>query len=71
MRKVTIRIQKLATCEHNQQNQKNAEVRAPGFSHLPPAGETRVDRIKTKELGTFREDTFTQYNAYHLIIKSL
>jgi hypothetical protein len=64
-------LEELATCETQSAESENAEVRAPGFFYLPPAGKARVGRIKTKELGIFHEDTFTRYNAYHLIIKSL
>jgi hypothetical protein len=64
-------LEELATCETQSAESENAEVRAPEFSYLPPAGETRAGRIKTKELGTFREDTSTRYNAYYLTIMSL
>ena len=63
--------EELATCETQSAESENAEVRALGFSYLPPAGETHVGRIKTKELGTSREDTSTRYNAHYLIIMSL
>jgi hypothetical protein len=63
--------EELATCETQSAESENAEVRAPGFSHLPPAGETRVGGIKTKELGTSREDTSTRYNAHYLTTMSL
>jgi hypothetical protein len=61
----------LVTCETQSVESENAEVRILGFSHLPPAGETRVGGIKTKELGTFREDTSTRYNAYQQTSRSL
>jgi hypothetical protein len=61
----------LATCETQSVELENAEIRVSGFSYLPPAGKTRVGGIKTKELGTFREDTSTRYNVYYLIIINL
>jgi len=48
----------------NIETHKDAEVRAPGFSHLTPnVCETRAGRIKRKELGTFRKGTSTRYEA--------
>ena len=63
--------EELATYETQSAELENAEVRAPGFSYLPPTGETRVGGIKTKELGTSRENTSTRYNTYYLIIINL
>jgi hypothetical protein len=39
-------------------------MRALEFFYLPPTSKTHVGKIKTKELGIFREDTFIRYKVY-------